>query len=74
MEAILKFNLPEEEEDFRLAVDGGKYSACLWELDQHLRSTIKYNSHTLKPNEYEVYEAIRDKIIELRNQYNILEN
>lgn len=43
MIATLKFNLPEEKEEFDLALKGMDYSIALHEFDQQtLRSVIKY--------------------------------
>jgi len=42
----LEFDLPEEGEEFSSAVHGGEYKAVLWELDQELRSKIKYAEMT----------------------------
>jgi hypothetical protein len=41
-EIILKFN-DEDFEDARTALDGWKWKNAMWQLDQHLRSEIKYN-------------------------------
>ena len=38
MEAIIKFNLPEDEEDFQVAVNGKKMYSVLWEMDQWLHN------------------------------------
>ena len=41
--AILKYKLPEEQEEFELAMKGSCYSALLWSLDQDfLRRNIKH--------------------------------
>jgi hypothetical protein len=41
--AILKYRLPEEQEEFELAMKGSCYSALLWSLDQDfLRKNTKY--------------------------------
>jgi hypothetical protein len=42
MKAILRFDLPEERDEHRLALNGGKYFAALWEFHQKLRSIEKY--------------------------------
>ena len=34
MEAILKFNLPEDHIEFEMAVNGSKMHSVLWEMDQ----------------------------------------
>jgi hypothetical protein len=38
MKAILEFNLPGEESEHKLALDGGKWMSVCHELDQWLRS------------------------------------
>ena len=52
MKAILEFNLPEEEAEHRLALDGGKWMSVCNELDQWLRSIQKHSDlKTLKVDE-----------------------
>ncbi len=46
MKAILEFQLPEEASEHRSALDGGKWAAVCWELDQWLRSLAKYEDKT----------------------------
>jgi hypothetical protein len=58
--ATLTFNLPEENEEYMTAVHAGDYRSALWELDQHLRSIVKYTDN---PNS-EIYQEIRDKLRE----------
>ena len=66
MEAILKFNLPEERSDFDLAVNGTKAQSALWEMDQWLRSQYKYMSDAeYSKDKYETYEKCREHLREL---------
>lgn len=52
MKAILEFNLPEEQAEHKLALDGFKWMAICHELDQWLRSLEKHEGqHTLKVDE-----------------------
>lgn len=52
MKATLEFNLPEEEAEHRLALDGGKWMSVCHELDQWLRSIQKHgNLKTLEVDE-----------------------
>ena len=62
MEAILKFNLPDDSHEFKMALDGSKWSSAMWELEQWLRSETKYNSEALSQEKYDAYCEIRDKI------------
>jgi small-conductance mechanosensitive channel len=62
MKAILKFNLPEEREEFELASNAAKYSIVLSDIDNHLRSKIKHAD--LTDEQYEVYEEVRKQLWE----------
>lgn len=42
MIATIRFNLPEEESDHRLAVNAGRVASALWDYDQKLRGWLKY--------------------------------
>ncbi len=68
MEAILKFNLPEDELDFSNAVNGYKFKLILWDMDQHLRSIAKYSEDSEKA---EMAQELRDKLREYFSEYNV---
>jgi len=70
MKAILEFNLPDEQSDFDNAVDGYKWSLVAWELDQHLRSKLKYNDK-LTEEQYDTYQEIRDKLWDILGDKNL---
>ena len=55
MEAILKFNLPEEAIEHLRCVKADSLYLSLWELDQYLREQIKYH----EKNELQV---VRDRL------------
>ena len=42
MKATLKYDLPDEKEEFDIAVKSREYYCQLWEIDQHLRSLLKH--------------------------------
>lgn len=63
MEAILKFNLPEEQTEFDLAVNGNKWSFVAWKVDQELRSKIKY-SESITEEQRDIYQEVRNLINE----------
>ncbi len=67
MLGILKFNLPEERIEFEQACDAGHYVCVIEELDNFLRSKLKYGGDTLTEEQYHVYETIREKLRELRD-------
>jgi hypothetical protein len=62
MQAILKFDLPEDQGDFDAARLGSKALVALWEIDQHCRALVKHGD----PSEdaAALAEAIRGMISE----------
>ena len=73
MKAILEFNLPEDQIDFDLAVKGTKYYSALWEMDQWLRSQIKYNDN-LTDEQHDVYQKCRDQLRECMSDNDVTFN
>jgi hypothetical protein len=69
-EIILKFDSIEEAEDARTALDGYKWKLAMWDLDQHLRSEVKYNEKISGETD-DAYEAVREKIREILESYNL---
>jgi len=66
MEAILKFNLPEDHIEFEMAVNGSKMHSVLWEMDQWLRAQYKYMSDAeYSKDKYETFEKCRDQLREI---------
>jgi hypothetical protein len=66
MEAILKFNLPEEHIEFEMATNGSKMHSVLWEMDQWLRAQYKYMSDAeYSEDKYETFEKCRDQLREI---------
>lgn len=39
---ILEFTLPEEKSEADIALNAGKYSLCIWDIEEHLRKELKY--------------------------------
>ena len=66
MKAILEFNLPEDQPDFDLAVNGAKAQVALWEMDQWLRAQYKYMSDAeYSEDKYETFEKCRERLSEI---------
>jgi len=65
MEAILKYNLPDDQLDFDLAVNGGKWSLAMWEIDQWLRSETKHATDGMSDDTYNALVNTRDKLHEI---------
>ena len=66
MKAILEFNLPEDQSDFDLAVNGAKAQVALWEMDQWLRAQYKYMPDAeYSEDKYETFEKCRGQLREI---------
>jgi len=65
MEAILKFNLPDDQLDFDLAVNGSKWMGAMWQLDQWLRGQIKHPPENMSDDTYKAFEETRDMLHEI---------
>jgi hypothetical protein len=73
MKAILEFNLPEETESYELAMNGCHYLFALQELDNYLRSQLKYND-SLNEEQCHLIESIRTKLYEELNERGVTIN
>ena len=71
MKAILEFNLPDDQQDFDMAVNAMKFWDVLYELDQDLRSKTKYASDDLPQDKYDAYQEVRDMLYELMSNNNV---
>lgn len=60
MKATLEFNLPEEAEEHRNALDGHRYLRSLQVLDDHLRHWTKHGHEFKTPDE--ALQAARDQL------------
>ena len=58
--AILKFDLDEESNDFKLAANAKEIMSVLWEVDQELRSKTKYASDSTNQETVDALISIRD--------------
>lgn len=73
---IIEFDSVEEQEDIQTALNGYKWKLAVWDLDQELRKTTKYdnsciNDPTPSETEYKVAERYRDMIREILTGYGL---
>lgn len=70
MKAVLEFSLNEEgeQECFDITLKAMSYRGVLLDIDQFLRSEVKYGSNDLK---VDIYESVREKLHELLLRYEI---
>ena len=71
MKAILEFNLPDDQSDFELAINGYKWQLVAWELDQWLRSQTKYAPEEMSQEVYDAFELCRDKLNEIKDEHGL---
>ena len=72
MEAILKFNLPDDDHEFKMATSGASIHSVLWEMDQWLRTQYKYMPDSeYSKDKYETYEKCRERLRELIMENNV---
>jgi hypothetical protein len=60
----------DDQNDLLTAINGYKFKLALWDLDQFLRSELKYNDK-LTQEQYDYAEMLRDKLHEFINDYNV---
>ena len=66
--ATITFNLPEENERFKDAVDASDLKSILRKIDQYLRNNSKY---TDIEHDSDLYQEVRDHLHELLMDYGI---
>lgn len=71
MKAILEFELPDDQEEYEMAVDAPKMYSALWDIKQLIRSKLKYNPDGLTDIELRQWEVIQDEFYCILNQQNI---
>ena len=60
---ILEFDPIEDKEEMETALNGWKWKMLVWDLDQHLRTELKYNDK-ITCEVYEALEKVRDYLHE----------
>lgn len=61
-EAILRYSLPEQESELRVAIDAPKVRSALWEFSRWMRDKAKYGE--LKAGQKEMLEETRQAFYE----------
>lgn len=77
MKIIIEFDGVDEQDDARASLDGWKWKSAMWNFDQLLRSTTKYDVSLLNHNEqaseaeYEIAEKLREEIRRILEEHNL---
>lgn len=69
MKAILEFNLPEDKEEFKLANQATSYYLVIEDIDNYLRSRIKYEQNSEEVEK--VLQEVREKLYEIISENNL---
>ena len=70
MKAVLTYDLPEEEEEFRAAINASKTEAALWDIAYELLRPIwKYRD--LKGKQQKLIDEINDGFWDVLNKHGI---
>jgi hypothetical protein len=68
MKATLTFNLPEDDDEFQMAIKGSSMYDVLWEMDRWLRANTKHSPDTASEDTYNAYQECRNKLRELMGE------
>ena len=71
MEAILKFSLPDDKWEFKMANESAGMHSILWDMDQWLRKKIKHAPDSMSEDTYKTFELCREQLHEFINENNI---
>ena len=71
MKAIIKFNLPEEQEDFDMFNQSSAMYSVIWDLNQWLRGQTKYAPDNVSEDTIKAFYECQDKLNELLNENKI---
>ena len=69
MKVTIEFN-DDEKEDLQTALDGYKWKLLVWDLNQKLRSYLKYDEKITEEQD-EIVEKIKNDLYELLDDYNL---
>ena len=69
MEAILKFDLPDDKTEFEAATKSMDWAILAWDIEQYIRNRLKYQSEKLdKSSAKEELEFLRNELHDLMQE------
>ena len=71
MEAILKFSLPNDKWEFKMANESAGMHSVIWDMDKWLRGKIKHAPDSMSEDTYNAFELCREQLHEFINENNI---
>jgi hypothetical protein len=63
VKSTLEFNLPDDEQDMSLALNGRAWYCAMNDLDEYLRGIAKYGTNEVKASDVraELYKILEDR-------------
>ena len=69
MEAILKFDLPDDKTEFEVASKAMDWAILAWDIDQYIRNRLKYQTEKLQTTSAnEELELLRNELHNLMQE------
>ena len=69
MEAILKFDLPDDKTEFETATKSMDWAILAWDIDQYIRNRLKYQTEKLQTTSAnEELELLRNELHNLMQE------
>lgn len=65
---IIEFNLPEENEDYKIVTSSASMHSVIWDLSQRLRNILEYQ---IEGFDIETVQALNDELWDMIEENNI---
>jgi len=69
MKAELIFNLPEDQNEFKMAVEASDMAIAIWDFKQYLRNELKYKCDDKSIEYIEALDAVQEKFFEILGEF-----
>lgn len=68
---ILEFDSVEEVDDLQSALDGRKWKSVAWDMQQYLRSKLKYSEENMSDETYDALEKVQEELSSIISENNL---
>ena len=68
---ILEFDSFEEQDEIKKALDGYKWALAMWDLDNQLRSVVKYSGEDVSGDVVDFADKLREVIRDTLSGYGL---
>ena len=74
IKGILEFNLPEENEEFKIVNHASKYYCSIWDMINSFRQKVKYAPDDTPKEVIEAHENIQRELYDILRDNEVLED